>query len=71
MSDGQWIERGTLDLWEDRHRTQQARIAELEAALRKAAIKTTAFDPAEYLDTDEAIAAYLSDALAALGEKKE
>nr|WP_220180855.1 addiction module antidote protein [Paracoccus versutus] len=28
------------------------------------ALETTAFDPAEYLDNDEAIAGYLSDALA-------
>ncbi|SFY41426.1 probable addiction module antidote protein [Paracoccus pantotrophus] len=27
------------------------------------ALETTAFDPAEYLDNDEAIAGYLSDAL--------
>jgi len=33
MSDGQWIEQGTLDLWEGRHREQLARIEELEAKL--------------------------------------
>jgi hypothetical protein len=33
MSDGQWIERGTLDLWEEGHREQISRIAEMEARL--------------------------------------
>ena len=36
MSDGQWIEQGTLDLWEGRHREQLARIEELEAKLAQA-----------------------------------
>ena len=35
MSEGQWIESGTLDLWESRHREQLARIEELEAKLAK------------------------------------
>lgn len=30
MSNGQWIEGATLDLWEDRHREQIARIEDLE-----------------------------------------
>lgn len=33
MSDGQWIERATLDLWEDRHREQLAFIKELATKL--------------------------------------
>jgi hypothetical protein len=33
MSDGQWIESATLDLWEGRHRDQLNRIEELEAKL--------------------------------------
>ena len=36
MSNGQWIEGATLDLWEDRHREQIARIEALEAKLREA-----------------------------------
>ena len=36
MSDGQWIESATLDLWEGRHREQLNRIKELEAKLAQA-----------------------------------
>jgi probable addiction module antidote protein len=35
----------------------------MSTAKTKAAAKTKPFDPAEYLDTPEAIAAYMTDAL--------
>ena len=36
MSDGQFVERGTLDLWDDTMREQRDRIEQLTAKLAKA-----------------------------------
>lgn len=69
MSDGQWIERGTLDLWEERHREQAERIRELEAnqqTLIAEAVAAAYDDAAEIClaQCDQASGGYLSVALA-------
>jgi hypothetical protein len=68
MSDGQFIERGTLDYWHDRDQEQRsdikrliARIEELEAKLAKAMSALSGHSTARCFGSGEVLGLSLSD----------